>query len=52
MKKFIFKKKLDTKGFNLFQVLFAAVLIMSGVVLVNTLISTEEKTETKFTYDK
>ncbi|NMA44844.1 MAG: hypothetical protein GX950_03485 [Candidatus Diapherotrites archaeon] len=44
MKKFIYKKKPNTKGFNLFSSVVAAVLIMSGVVLVNILISTEEKT--------
>ena len=40
----LFTKKPNTKGFNLFSSVVAAVLIMSGVVLVNILISTEEKT--------
>lgn len=44
MKKYLLKKKIDSKGFNLFSSVVAAILLMSGVVLVNTLISTEEKT--------
>ncbi len=39
--------KMNSRGFNLFSALVAAVLLMSGVVLINMLISTEEKIGTE-----
>jgi len=49
MKKFIRKRRtlFDQKGFNLFSSIVAAVLVMASVILVNTLISTEEKTNSQ-----
>ncbi len=37
------KTKINFKGFNLFSIIVAAVLLMIGTVLISTLVSTEEK---------
>ncbi|HNV01351.1 MAG TPA: hypothetical protein PKK60_02910 [archaeon] len=44
------KNIINSKGFNLFSSVVAAILLMTGIVLVNTLISTEEKTNNQIYY--
>jgi len=45
MRKFSKKKNfLQERGFNMFSIIVATILIMTGVVLTSTLITTEEKT--------
>lgn len=43
-KKFLSRGKFSIRGFNMFSSIVAIILIMTGAVLTNTLISTEEKT--------
>lgn len=40
-------KKINFKGFNLFSIIVAAVLLMIGTVLISTLVSTEEQVSTE-----
>ncbi|MFA5930877.1 MAG: hypothetical protein WC821_01035 [archaeon] len=44
MKKFFKKSFSHERGFNMFSAIVATILIMTGVVLTSTLITTEEKT--------